>query len=71
MFATDVMTTLLSPSTIKSLNPASTTNYKAFRQANMSASSLSITGGPLAEIDAITSPLPFRIIAPNPEACSS
>ena len=62
----EVMITLLSPSTIKSLNLASTANFKAFRQAYISASSLSITGGPLAEIDAITSPLPFRIIAPNP-----
>ena len=65
------MITLLSPSTIKSLNLASTANYKAFRQASISTSSLSITGGPLAEIDAITSPLPFRIIALNQEACSS
>ena len=40
--------------------------YKNDFFAYISASSLSITGGPLAEIDAITSPLPFRIIAPNP-----
>ena len=56
---------------LKSLNLASTANSKAFRQANISASSLPITGGPVAEIDAITSPLSFRIIAPNSEACSS
>lgn len=63
------MTTILSPSTIKSLKPTSTANSKAFRQANIPASSLSKTVGPQAEIDAITSPLAFRIIAPNPEAC--
>ena len=41
-------------------------NHK-FRQAIISASSLSITAGPFDDNAAITCPLPFRITTPTPE----
>ena len=53
------------------MNPESTANSTAFLQASTSASSLSNTAGPLAEMDAITSPESFLITAPNPDACKS
>lgn len=46
-----------------SVKPASIANSKAFSQAMISASSLSTTEGPPADITDITSPLSFQTIA--------
>ena len=61
------ITLTLSPSMIKSMNPASIENSRAFLHARTSASSMYATGGPLIDIAAITSSFSFRIIAPKPE----
>ena len=62
----DGITLLLSPSIINLENPASTANSIALQQASNSASSLVLTFGPLVDIEAITSPLSFLIIALQP-----
>ena len=65
--ATAFMTVALSVSIIIFVKPDSTTNSRAFRQANASASSLQLIDGPLTDIAAITSPTEFQIIAPKPK----
>ena len=65
------MTAWLSPSMTRSVKPHSTKNSTARRQANISASSLQVTGGPFADKEAMTSPLSLQIMAPIPEAPSS
>ena len=57
----------LSPSTTTSWNLASTTNSKALRQANIFASSLLATGGPLVDSVALIAPILFLMTAPKPD----
>ena len=64
----DLITFELSPSTIKSENPASKANSIASQHAKTSASSLSVTASTFDDKATITCPLAFWIIAPTPKA---
>lgn len=52
---------------MSSEKPASMENSSAFLHAKASSSSLFVTGGPLTDKAAITSPFSFQIIGPYPE----
>ena len=67
VLATAYMTATLSPFIIISVKLDSTANSRAFWHANTSASSLQLMEGPLIDIAAITSPVEFWIITPNPD----
>ena len=63
----DFMTYAFSPSITNFEKPTSIANSNVFLQDKVSASSLSPTGGPFANIDATISPFSLQIIAPTPK----